>query len=174
MLDKRLERDWGERSDRPAAMWNLSFSTNSLFKFATPLPLFLAFYFIAECILNKIVAKIRKDQNALCVCHSNYRRLQSLINIFYLFSREDMRNSFNLLLIALICMDSCFLITSFLDCFRKGFNMITYVHYMMFPYFLFPFMSIAVTGSIFMTVAIAFERYWAVHYPIDYSQVSFG
>ena len=71
-------------------------------------------------------------------------------------------------------MDSCFLITSFLDCFRKGFNMITYVHYMMFPYFLFPFMSIAVTGSIFMTVAIAFERYWAVHYPIDYSQVSFG
>ena len=24
-----------------------------------------------------------------------------------------------------------------------------------------------------MTVAIAFERYWAVHYPIDYSQVSF-
>eukprot|EP00093_Oithona_nana_P009090 09090.XXX_64533_60387_1 [CDS] Oithona nana genome sequencing. len=81
-----------------------------------------------------------------------------------------MRNSFNLLLIALICMDSCFLITSFLDCFRKGFNMITYVHYMMFPYFLFPFMSIAVTGSIFMTVAIAFERYWAVHYPIDYSQ----
>ena len=84
-----------------------------------------------------------------------------------------MRNSFNFLLIALICMDSCFLITSFLDCFRRGFNIMTQVQVMMFPYFIFPFMNIAVTGSIFMTVAIAFERYWAVHYPIDYSQVSF-
>ena len=84
-----------------------------------------------------------------------------------------MRNSFNLLLIALICMDSCFLITSFLDCFRRGFRIMTQVQVMMFPYFIFPFMNIAVTGSIFMTVAIAFERYWAVHYPIDYSQVSF-
>merc|ERR1719232_693026 len=46
----------------------------------------------------------------------------------------------------------------------------TQVQVMMFPYFIFPFMNIAVTGSIFMTVAIAFERYWAVHYPIDYSQ----
>lgn len=92
---------------------------------------------------------------------------------FCLFCREDMRNSFNLLLIALICMDSCFLITSFLDCFRRGFRIMTQVQVMMFPYFIFPFMNIAVTGSIFMTVAIAFERYWAVHYPIDYSQVSF-
>ena len=82
-----------------------------------------------------------------------------------------MRNSFNLLLIALICMDSCFLITSIVDCFRKGFFLTTDVHTWMFPYFLHPFISIAVTGSIFMTVAIALERYWAVHYPIDYSQV---
>ena len=30
--------------------------------------------------------------------------------------------------------------------------------------------TIAMTGSIFMTVAIAFERYVAVHYPLNYSQ----
>ena len=82
-----------------------------------------------------------------------------------------MRNSFNLLLIALICMDSCFLIGSILESFRRGFVMATDVHTFLFPYFLYPCLSIAVTGSIFMTVAIAFERYWAVHYPIDYSQV---
>lgn len=29
---------------------------------------------------------------------------------------------------------------------------------------------IAMTGSILMTVAIALERYVAVHYPINYSQ----
>ncbi len=28
------------------------------------------------------------------------------------------------------------------------------------------------TGSIFMTVGIAFERYTAIHYPFDYNQVS--
>ena len=29
----------------------------------------------------------------------------------------------------------------------------------------------SITGSIFMTVAIAFERYIAVHFPLDYNQV---
>jgi hypothetical protein len=86
--------------------------------------------------------------------------------------REDMRNSFNFLLIALICMDSCYLVASILESFRRGFNLTTTVHILLFPYLFYPFISIAVTGSIFMTVAIAFERYIAVHYPIDYSQVS--
>ena len=41
-----------------------------------------------------------------------------------------------------------------------------------FPYFLYPAISISMTASVFMTVGIALERYIAVHYPIDYSQVS--
>ncbi len=31
--------------------------------------------------------------------------------------------------------------------------------------------QIAITASIFMTVAIALERFIAVHYPLNYSQV---
>merc|ERR1712223_2291972 len=44
------------------------------------------------------------------------------------------------------------------------------LHVLMFPHFLYPLLQIAVTASIYMTVAIATERYIAVHYPIDYSQ----
>ena len=40
----------------------------------------------------------------------------------------------------------------------------------LFPYFLYPVNQVAISGSIFMTVAIAWERYVAVHYPIDYNQ----
>ena len=85
-----------------------------------------------------------------------------------------MRNSFNFLLIALICMDSCFLVMAICESFRKGFALTSTLHLVMFPYFLYPLLSIAVTASIYMTVAIALERYIAVHYPIDYSQVSKG
>ena len=89
----------------------------------------------------------------------------------FVFFREDMRNSFNFLLIALICMDSCYLIGAILEAVRKSFQMATLVHIYLFPYFLYPGLSIAMTGSVFMTVGIALERYIAVHYPIDYSQV---
>ena len=79
-----------------------------------------------------------------------------------------MRNSFNFLLIALICMDSSFLFCSILDVFRKM-NMASVLHLLMFPHFLWPLSSIVFNASIFMTVAIATERYIALHH----SQVSF-
>lgn len=87
-----------------------------------------------------------------------------------ILAKEDMRNSFNFLLIALFCMDSIYLFASILESFRKGFSMTHFVYVILFPYLFYPLLSIAVTGSVFMTVAIAFERYIAVHYPIDYSQ----
>lgn len=40
----------------------------------------------------------------------------------------------------------------------------------MFPYGQYPLQGIALTGSIFMTVAISFERYVAVHNPINYNR----
>ena len=82
-----------------------------------------------------------------------------------------MRNSFNLLLIALSCFDTCYLVGSVLESMRKCFQLETDLHTMLFPYLLYPGQMIAMSGSVFMTVAIAMERYVAVHYPLDYNQV---
>ena len=52
--------------------------------------------------------------------------------------------------------------------------MFSRTHLLLFPYFLYPGQTIMMTASIFMTVAIAMERYVAVHYPLDYNQVTFN
>ncbi len=44
------------------------------------------------------------------------------------------------------------------------------MHIVLFPHLLYPFNQVAISASIFMTVAIAWERYIAVHYPLDYNQ----
>ena len=85
---------------------------------------------------------------------------------------KQMRNSFNLMLIALALFDSGYLFGSILESFRKSFHLATWLHTLLFPHFLFPAQTIMMSASIFMTVAIAIERYIAVHYPLDYNQVS--
>ena len=42
--------------------------------------------------------------------------------------------------------DTTYLMGAFLESFRKSFNMLTDVHIMLFPYFLYPLHSIAMTG----------------------------
>lgn len=86
-----------------------------------------------------------------------------------ILSGKSMRNSFNLLLIALAIYDNTYLFGSILESFRKRFDMLSDIHILLFPYFLYPVQMIAMTGSILMTVAIALERYVAVHYPINYN-----
>ena len=76
------------------------------------------------------------------------------------------------MLIALALFDSGYLFGSILESFRKSFHMFSRTHLLLFPYFLYPGQTIMMTASIFMTVAIAMERYVAVHYPLDYNQVS--
>ena len=49
--------------------------------------------------------------------------------------------------------------------------MATEIHKFLFPKVLYPFHSIMLTMSIFMTVGISLERYTAVHQPVDYNQV---
>lgn len=88
----------------------------------------------------------------------------------FILSRREMRNSFNLLLVTLACFDSTYLFGSILESFRKQFALGSDVHIILFPHLLYPFTQIAITASIFMTVAIALERFIAVHYPINYSQ----
>ena len=85
-----------------------------------------------------------------------------------------MRNSFNLLLIALATFDNLFLMNGFIE---QVPVIVGYTHrpeplVLLFPYVLYPLNAIAMTGSIFLTVAIALERYIAVHHPLNYSQTS--
>ena len=87
-----------------------------------------------------------------------------------IISRKEMRNSFNLLLVSLACFDSTYLVGSILESVRKTFGAASRWHIALFPHVLYPFNQVAITGSIFMTVAIAWERYVAVHYPLDYNQ----
>lgn len=95
-----------------------------------------------------------------------------IFNIFssLILASKDMRNSFNLLLIALGCFDCFYLFGSILESFRKSFHLATSLHTLLFPYVLFPGQMISMTASVLMTVAIAMERYVAVHYPLDYNQ----
>ena len=91
----------------------------------------------------------------------------------YILAGKSMRNSFNLLLIALAVIDNTYLFGAILESVRKRFGIETQAHLILLPYFLYPLHMMAMTGSILMTVAIALERYNAVHWPISYSQVSF-
>ena len=77
-----------------------------------------------------------------------------------------MRNAFNLLLISLLGFDSWFLFGCILENVRRNFDLASNLHILLFPYFLYPTAMVAMTGSIFMTVAISLERYFAVHHPI--------
>ncbi len=82
-----------------------------------------------------------------------------------------MRNPFNLLLVALACFDTCYLTGSILESVRKCLGGASDAHTLLFPWLLYPGQMIAMTASDIMTVAIAAERYVAVHYPLDYNQV---
>ena len=82
-----------------------------------------------------------------------------------------MRNTFNFLLALLNFMDSCFLLGMILEVLRNNFRLGTNFHLMIYPYFLYPFNSIALTFSIFMTISIAFERYDAMHNIAQHNQV---
>ena len=86
-----------------------------------------------------------------------------------ILAQRDLRNSFNLLLICLSVFDSSFLMGAILESVRTVFKSASNLHIYLFPYLLHPGRSMAMSGSIFMTVAISFERYVAVHNPIDYN-----
>ena len=85
--------------------------------------------------------------------------------------KREMRNHFNLLLVMLAVYDTCYLFGEILESFKKNFDLTTHLHIILYPYFFYPLHKTAITGSIFSTVSIAFERYTAVHYPLDYNQV---
>jgi hypothetical protein len=81
----------------------------------------------------------------------------NLVSCVVLAQRE-LRSAFNMLLIALALFDTCYIGSALLETVRKGFHAATAIHIWLFPLVLYPGQMIALTGSVFMVVAIAFER----------------
>ena len=81
-------------------------------------------------------------------------------------------SSFNFMLIGLSFFDTWYLFGSILESFRIAFDLETNLHIQLFHYFLYPGQMIVMMCSVYMTVAIAIERFSAVRYPLIYNQVS--
>ena len=100
----------------------------------------------------------------------------SILGIFFntlaifVLCDKDMINSFNMMLTLLCGVDNLYLICAILESFRKSFHMATYWHTILFSKVLYPAHTTLMTASIFLTVGITFERYTAVHHPVDYNQ----
>ena len=92
----------------------------------------------------------------------------NLLAIRILIMKESSQNLFNHLLITLFCADTAFLTLNIIQSVLNVLVLSDYLYFMLFPTFLYPFCWITMTMSIFMTVAIAHERYVAVHHPIKH------
>ena len=92
------------------------------------------------------------------ICIHIIRKTYETANIFYR------------MLVSLLCFDIFVLVMGTNLSLYVAFRMNNIVVLYMFPYFMIPFMKIAITASTFMTVAIAHERYLAVRSPLKYSQ----
>ena len=75
--------------------------------------------------------------------------------------QRHLRNTFNKLLVALAVFDSLALATGLMYSTMKRDKVMT-------SYFIWPFGHVVITGSIFMTVVIGYERYKAVLRPLDH------
>lgn len=86
---------------------------------------------------------------------------------------KDMRNAFNCLLIVLAAVDSFLILFAMFDySFVRAFGLTFDLYTYMFPYFLYPATNVVLCMSIFMVVAIAFERFLAVCRPYEYRAMS--
>merc|ERR1711953_1246852 len=95
-------------------------------------------------------------------------------NIFSIvvLSRKEMRNSFNLILIAINICDSFHLIFASMDAVRNSFGEFYPVHLLhIFPYVHYPFYRISLCISIYLLVGVGIERFIAVCRPHHFRQV---
>ena len=114
-------------------------------------------HFHALCFLE-----VKIDLNQFSIIIISYKMDISFINFkenFIYFTRRESRNCFNLLIVALTCVDLVFCVVLMSDyCFVRTFGLSTNLYTMMFPYFVYPLVNITLTASIYMTVVLALER----------------
>ena len=97
----------------------------------------------------------------------------NIVAVHILSTRNSMKNAFNSLLICLFCIDSFYLlielvssVQTMLETTERNHDFIT----LLVPHFLYPMASVSLTGSIFMTIGVAHERYVAIKSPITHRQ----
>ena len=106
---------------------------------------------------------------AVC-CLSIPGMLLNLIAIYLLSTRVSIQTTFNSLLISLFTMDSFYLLFETLETFRTKFQMENRIHTILLPKLTYPLIFVTLSASIFMTVAVAHERYVAIKKPIQHRQ----
>jgi len=95
----------------------------------------------------------------------------NILTICVLLGSELAASFFNWLLVCLSVFDSLFLLNGILEAFRNHFGSTNY-HVYMFVVFLYPFRSIVMCCSMYITVVLALERYNALVRPISHQAPS--
>lgn len=96
--------------------------------------------------------------------------LMNLIAILALLLKSSNRTTFNSLLISLFTFDSIYLLFETIETFRRRFKLESRLHTILLPKLIYPLTIISLSASIFMTVAVAHERYDAIRKPIIHRQ----
>ena len=81
---------------------------------------------------------------------------------------------FNWLLVCLSLFDSLFLLNGVLEAFRNHVGEASYHHHLVFVNFLYPFRSVVMFCSMYMTVILALERYNALARPTSHQSMASG
>ena len=93
----------------------------------------------------------------------------NLIAISILSSNELRTSFFHWLLVCLEIFDSCFLVCCVLEGFRKHIGLVnTPTHNLIFAKFLFPFRSVVLLCSTYVTISLGIERYNALINPVSH------
>lgn len=89
------------------------------------------------------------------------------VTSLFVLSRPKLRDCFHNLLFALACFDTIYIIFGGINYSMMGFEQQnTRFYTLTFPYLIYPFLNIGLSGTIFMTVAISIERFLGVCYPL--------
>ena len=83
----------------------------------------------------------------------------------------DIQNCKHESVILIEIFPTAYLCCAILESFRKSFQLNIPYHTILFSNFLYPVHAMLLTATIYLTVGITFERYEAVHHPVDYNQV---
>ena len=97
--------------------------------------------------------------------------LANTATLFILFKQKTTDTNFSSLLLCLFLFDAIILLTGVLMSFQTYLEISSNTQIILSPFLVYPLQHISMTASIFMTVAIAHERYNAIRQPVQYRQM---